>query len=197
MKHGHETRPSRQAFPPLATEDSLTGCFGSILLIFKNCGCQSRSSRGRRQAANEQLAVNHPPKLSPPHFRRLSHLGGRGGCWGEQSLAFREDTPKQGHSIRWSTAQPSAPGLGVVTKIAVCRRRGREGTGFGRAAHPSLPPAAWEGHLGTSLLGPAGHGADVTGFQTPTPRVPDHAPAVTLDGCGLSPVPRSSGRGAS
>lgn len=57
----------------------------SDLYFLKHCHCQSLSSRGRRQAANKQLAVNHPPpKPSPPHFRHRKsgspgHLHGEGG----------------------------------------------------------------------------------------------------------------------
>lgn len=49
--------------------------FLSDLYFLKHCHCQSPSSRGRRQAANEQLAVNYP---LPNHLHLISGAGKAG-----------------------------------------------------------------------------------------------------------------------
>lgn len=141
-------------------------------------------------AANEQLAVNHLPN-------RLHFILGARPVSGENKAWLPEKMPQSRDTAFGGAPERQVPLASGWLLKPPCRRRGREGMGFGRAAHPGPLPAAWEGHVGPSLPGPAGHVADVTGSQTPTPRVPGHAPAVTLDGGGLSPVPRSSGRGAS
>lgn len=71
-----------------------------------------RQKAGCRGTACRQLLSQ---TISTPLQAPVPPPGGRAG--GEQSLAFREDTPKQGGSIRWSTPRPSAPGQDAVTKI--------------------------------------------------------------------------------
>ena len=57
------------------TNRMLLQSFLSNLYFLKHCHCQSPSSRGRRQAANEQLAVNYP---LPNHLHLISGTGKAG-----------------------------------------------------------------------------------------------------------------------
>ena len=57
------------------TNRVLLQSFLSDLYFLKHCHCQSPSSRGRRQAANEQLAVNYP---LPNHLHLISGTGKTG-----------------------------------------------------------------------------------------------------------------------
>lgn len=78
--------------------------FLSDLYFLKHCHCQSPSSRGRRQAANEQLAVNYPlPNHLHLNFRHRknrhpSHLQGEG-----------EDRTEAGDSTQQSTTETKSP----------------------------------------------------------------------------------------
>ena len=102
--------------------------FLSDLYFLKHCHCQSPSSRGRRQAANEQLAVNYP---LPNHL----HLISGAGKAGTHATSREKVGTEQRQEVRGAHMAMGHPWCGIKPRQ---EKQGR-GPGMGQGEGPSAP----------------------------------------------------------